>query len=224
MEMSCPLMVITQKLYPFHISHLLLIVEWNLPHLNFDFSTLIPSKTSKKYCEIWDRNEACPTRLPMKCGHRSKLKVVQALASNMQSNLYSALAASCLLSKPRSNELSKCWWGKKLSKLKTACRTALCRAKRLPVDHSQCLEHWNIYRDKHREFIKVIIDTKAVYWPNFCTDTNSLSATAKLHKLLCKDETNKLTWLKETQSPVKNFFNTAWRKLCTHKNPEFLKW
>ena len=129
------------------------------------------------------------------------------LASNLQSSLHSALAASCPLSKPKSNKLSKSWWSKELSKLKTECRTALRRAKRLPVDHSQCVERWCFYREKRREYKKAINDAKAVSWQNFCTDTNSLSATAKLHKLLCKDGTNKLTWLKnpngeKSQSPA----------------------
>ena len=70
------------------------------------------------------------------------------LASNLQSSLHSALAASCPLSKPKSNKLSKSWWSKELSKLKTECRTALRRAKRLPVDHSQCVERWCFYREK----------------------------------------------------------------------------
>ena len=40
-DMPHPLMVITLKLYPFHISHLFLNVKWNLPHLNLNFSTLL---------------------------------------------------------------------------------------------------------------------------------------------------------------------------------------
>ena len=32
-----------------------------------------PSKIGKNCCEMWDRNEACPTRLPIKSGKRSEL-------------------------------------------------------------------------------------------------------------------------------------------------------
>ena len=74
-EMPRPLMVITLKLHPFHISHLFLNVKWNLPHLNFDFSTLLPSKIVVK-CEI-EMRPAPPPSL-MNSGHRSKLKVVLA--------------------------------------------------------------------------------------------------------------------------------------------------
>ena len=45
--MPHPLMVITLKLHKYHISHLFLIVKRNLPHFNFDFLTLIPSKIGK---------------------------------------------------------------------------------------------------------------------------------------------------------------------------------
>ena len=81
-EKPRPLMVITLKLHPFHISHLFLNVKWNLPPLNFDFSTLLPSKIGKNCCEMWNRNEACLTTLTMKSGPRSKLKAV--LAYNLQ--------------------------------------------------------------------------------------------------------------------------------------------
>ena len=117
-------------------------------------------------------------------------------ASNLQSSLHSTLDASCPLSKPNSIRQGKSWWSKELLNLKTECITALCRAKRLPDDHSKCVERWNIYLEKPRWYNRAINDAKAVSWPNFCTDTNSLSATAKLHKLLWKDRTNKLRWLK----------------------------
>ena len=57
-EKPSPLIVITLKLHPFHISHLFLNVKLNLPYLDFDFSTLMPSKNC---CGMWNRNEACPT-------------------------------------------------------------------------------------------------------------------------------------------------------------------
>ena len=61
-EMPRPLIVITLKFHPFHISHLFSNVKWNLPHLNFDISILLlPSKISRNCCEMWNRNEACPT-------------------------------------------------------------------------------------------------------------------------------------------------------------------
>ena len=68
----------------------------------------------------------------------------------------------------------------------------------MPDNHSQSSERWNLYRDKRREYKKAINDAKTSSWQNFCTETDSLSATAKLHKLLCKDNTNKLTWLKNS--------------------------
>ena len=68
----------------------------------------------------------------------------------------------------------------------------------MPDNHSQSSERWNLYRDKRREYKKAINDAKTSSWQNFCAETNSLSATAKLHKLLCKDNTNKLTWLKNS--------------------------
>ena len=43
-EMPRPFMVITQKLHPFHISHLFLNLKWNLPHLNFVFQRFYPLK------------------------------------------------------------------------------------------------------------------------------------------------------------------------------------
>ena len=51
------------------ISHFssILNVTWHLPHLNSDFSTLIPSKQGKYCCEMWIGNEACPHfTFPMK--------------------------------------------------------------------------------------------------------------------------------------------------------------
>ena len=54
-------------------------VKWNLAHLNFDFSTLTPTKIGKNSREMLNRNEAWPTTLPMKSGHISKLKVVMVL-------------------------------------------------------------------------------------------------------------------------------------------------
>ena len=79
-------MVITLQLHPFHISHLFLNAKWNLTHLNFVFLTLIPYKIGKTLCETWNRNEACPTTLPMKSGHRSKLKVVLALYAKVKTD------------------------------------------------------------------------------------------------------------------------------------------
>ena len=84
------------------------------------------------------------------------------------------------------------------SALKAECGTALPRAKRLPDNHSQSSERWNLYRDKRREYKKAINDAKTSSWQNSCTETDSLSATAKLHNLLCKNNTNKLTWLKNS--------------------------
>ena len=79
-EMPRPLMVITLKLHPFHISHLFLNVKWNLPHLNFDFSTLLYSLKLAEIvveCEI-EMRPAPPPSL-MNSGHSwSKLKVVLA--------------------------------------------------------------------------------------------------------------------------------------------------
>ena len=77
--MPRPLMVSTIKRHPFHISHLFWNVKWNLPQLNFNFSTLITSKIGKDCCEMWNRNETCRTTSLMNSGHRSKLKVVLAL-------------------------------------------------------------------------------------------------------------------------------------------------
>ena len=51
-EMPRPLMVIILKLNPFHISYLFLNVKLNLPHLDFDFSTLLPSKIGRNPCEM----------------------------------------------------------------------------------------------------------------------------------------------------------------------------
>ena len=50
----------------------------NLPHLNFDFSTLLPSKIAKIFvkCEIEMRPAPPPSLI--NSGHRSKLKVVLA--------------------------------------------------------------------------------------------------------------------------------------------------
>ena len=42
-------------------------------------SSMIHSKISKNCCEMRNKNEACPTTLPMKSGHRSKLKDLLAL-------------------------------------------------------------------------------------------------------------------------------------------------
>ena len=39
----------------------------------------LPFKICKNGCEMWNRNEICPTTLSMKSGHRFKLKVVLAL-------------------------------------------------------------------------------------------------------------------------------------------------
>ena len=70
MEVPRPLMVITLKLHSFHISHFFKC-ELNLPHLNFEFSTLIPSKIGLNFCEMLIGNEAYPTTSSMKSGHRS---------------------------------------------------------------------------------------------------------------------------------------------------------
>ena len=70
---------ITVHVHPFQISHLFLNLKWILPHLNYYFSKLIPSKIGKNCCEMWNRNEACPTTSPMNSGNRSNLKVVLAL-------------------------------------------------------------------------------------------------------------------------------------------------
>ena len=51
-EIPRPLMVITLKLHLLHISHLILNVKRNLPHLSFEFSTPIPSKIGKDCCEM----------------------------------------------------------------------------------------------------------------------------------------------------------------------------
>ena len=48
---AVPLKVITRKLLPFYTS-LLFNVKWDIPHLNFDFSTLIPTKIGKNCCEM----------------------------------------------------------------------------------------------------------------------------------------------------------------------------
>ena len=37
----------------------------------FNLSTLIPTKISWDFCEMWSRNEACPTTSPIQSGHRS---------------------------------------------------------------------------------------------------------------------------------------------------------
>ena len=76
-EMPRPLMVITFRLHPFNISHLFLNVKRHLPHLNFDFSTHIPSKIGRNCCEIEMR--PAPLQSLMNSGHRSKLKIVLAL-------------------------------------------------------------------------------------------------------------------------------------------------
>ena len=74
------LVVVTLKLHPFHIYHLFSNVKWRLPYLNFDFYHTYPLKEIDKHCcEMWNRNEACPTTLFMKSGHGFKLKVVRAL-------------------------------------------------------------------------------------------------------------------------------------------------
>ena len=75
------LMVFTLKLYPFHISHF--FGMWN-ESLNLDFSTPIPTKIGWNFCEMWNGNEACATKLFMKSGHRSKLKICAGVIINQE--------------------------------------------------------------------------------------------------------------------------------------------
>ena len=53
-------------------------MKLNLPH--FEFSILIhaPNKIGLNFCEMQNGNEACPTAISMKSGHRYQPEVVLA--------------------------------------------------------------------------------------------------------------------------------------------------
>ena len=129
------------------------------------------------------------------CNNDPCAEEINSLASLLQTTLNDALSVSCPISRAPNGKNCKSWWNKSLSKLKTECRSAHRRARRLPCYHPQYAERWEQYREKRREYKKVINETKDKSWQNFCTEIDSLSATAKLHKLLCKDNSNKLSWL-----------------------------
>ena len=83
-----------------------------------------------------------------------------------------------------------------MENFKRLTRRALQRARRAQPENKEIL--WSEYRLIRKEYKKLITNTKTQSWQQFCTNTETLSATARLNKLLCKNDQNNIEWIKKS--------------------------
>ena len=106
-----------------------------------------------------------------------------------------AFNAACPITKPKRAHTNS-WWNRELEKLRSKTRQALQKAKRTPYPNDKI--QWEAYRSLRRDYKKAILDSKVKSWQDFCSNTEGVSATAKLHKILCRDPSNALDWVRDS--------------------------
>ena len=109
----------------------------------------------------------------------------------------------------------KSWWNKDLEKLRHSTRSALQKAKRSRPEYSEC--NWEHYRTLRRDYKTKILEAKTKSWQEFCTNTEGMSATAKIQKLLCKEKSHSLEWVYDSAgNPTDHPMQTIQVLLDTH--------
>ena len=119
------------------------------------------------------------------------------LSGLLNNSLIKAFEDSCpLKSIPDNKRRSYCpWWNNKLQKLRAKVNRSYNKAKRNVnnISYDQLMAE---YRFNRKELKKSIKKSKHDSWKKFCEETQTISSTARLQKILCKDKTGQLGTLK----------------------------
>ena len=85
------------------------------------------------------------------------------------------------------------WWNMTLERLRRDARRAFNKARK-----GRSEEYWDSYREAQRSFKRVLKNAKEEAWRTFCTGMQSLSDTARLVKILTRDNSAKLQLLRKS--------------------------
>uniref|UniRef100_A0A1B6E7F2 Uncharacterized protein n=1 Tax=Clastoptera arizonana TaxID=38151 RepID=A0A1B6E7F2_9HEMI len=84
------------------------------------------------------------------------------------------------------------WWSEKLEALRVCARRAFNRAKK-----RKSPEGWGAYKTALQNFKREVTSAKRERWREFCTKVDGLSETARLARILTRDNDARLTCLKD---------------------------
>ena len=121
--------------------------------------------------------------------------IIENTTNALTSAMKQAFDKACPPINPK-KKTGKFWWNRSLENFKRLTRRALQRARRAQPENKEIL--WSEYRLIRKEYKKLITNTKTQSWQEFCTNTETLSATARLNKLLCKSDQNNIEWIKKS--------------------------
>ncbi|KAJ3665506.1 hypothetical protein Zmor_000998 [Zophobas morio] len=84
------------------------------------------------------------------------------------------------------------WWNRRLSLLQSWLRKLFNRAK-----NTKKTDDWKAYKEHRKEFKKKLRKRKWETWRSFCSDITSTASAARLKRVLSKDHTHHLGFLKK---------------------------
>ena len=112
-------------------------------------------------------------------------KTTQMITTSMRE----AFEESCPLKMPKKGKTP--WWNSDLAKQRRTTRMLLNRALK-----GESSTSWNRYKEAQKALKKSIRSAKRSSWRRFCEETNSLEATSKLKRILVKERSQKLGYLR----------------------------
>jgi len=120
--------------------------------------------------------------------------------------------------KPVTQSNSTPWWNKTLEALRRKVRKAFNRAKK-----TRTPEGWNAYKGAQKAFKEGISKAKREKWQEFCSSMEGLADTAKLAKILAKDNDARLQCLKDRSGTYAETEEGTLELLLKANFPDFVR-
>jgi hypothetical protein len=120
--------------------------------------------------------------------------------------------------KPGKQPNSTPWWNKTLEAIRVEVRKHFNRAKKRKTP-----EGWKVYKDAQRNFKGELERAKAEKWQEFCSGMDNLPDTARLARILTKDNSARLQCLKDSTGSFMETEEDTLSHLLEANFPDFVR-